>query len=63
MCVGRITNPDVPADCFDAVDSDEDAPDLIEDEHHGILNALVMPPPGKCFQIFFLAMYPLLATF
>ena len=33
MCVGRITNPDVPADCFD---SDEDAPDPIEDEHHAI---------------------------
>ena len=26
MCVGRITNPDIPADCFDAFDSDEDAP-------------------------------------
>ena len=36
MCVGRITNSDVPADCFDAFDSDEDALDPIEDEHHAI---------------------------
>ena len=36
MCVGKITNPDVLADCFDAFDSDEDAPDPIEDEHHAI---------------------------
>ena len=36
MCVGRITNQDVPADCFDAFDSDVDAPDPIEDEHHAI---------------------------
>ena len=36
MCVGGTTNPDVPADCCDAFDSDEDAPDAIEDEHHAI---------------------------
>ena len=30
MCVGMITNPDVLAD------SNEDAPDLIENEHHAI---------------------------
>ena len=36
MCVARITNSDVPADCLDAFDSDEDAPDPIEDEHHAI---------------------------
>ena len=36
MCVGKITNLDVLADCFDAFDSDEDAPDPIEDEHHAI---------------------------
>ena len=34
MCGGRITNPDIPADCFDAFDSDEDDPDPIEDLHH-----------------------------
>jgi len=34
MCVGRITNPDDPADCFDAFNSDEDAPEPIEDEHY-----------------------------
>ena len=34
MCMGKITNPDVLADCFDAFESDEDAPDPIEDEHH-----------------------------
>ncbi len=28
MCVGKITNPDVLADCFDAFDPDEDAPDV-----------------------------------
>ena len=33
MSVGRISNPDAPADCFDA---DEDAPDPIEDEHHAV---------------------------
>ena len=63
MSVGRITNPEVPADCFDAFDSDEDAPDPIEDEHHAIFNAPLMPPPGECFQIFFPAMYPLSASF
>ena len=36
MCVGKITNPDVLADCFDAFDSDEDAPDPTEDEHPAI---------------------------
>ncbi len=36
MCVGKITNPDVLADCFEAFDSDEDAPDPTEDEHHAI---------------------------
>ena len=36
MCVGRITNSDVPADCFDAFDSDEDAPDPNRNEHHAI---------------------------
>ncbi len=25
-----------PADCYDAFDSDEDAPDPMEDEHHAI---------------------------
>ena len=37
LCVGRITNPDVPVDGFHSAD-DEDAPDpmCIEDElHHG----------------------------
>ena len=62
LCVGRITNADVPVDCFDAFDSDEDAPDPIEDEHHAISNAPVMPPPGKCFQIFFQAVSPLSAS-
>ena len=37
MCVGRITISDLPADCFDAFDSDAGAPDPIEDEHHAIL--------------------------
>ena len=37
MCVGGITNSDVPADCFDAFDSDQDAPDPIGDEHDAIL--------------------------
>ena len=62
MFGGKITNPDVLADCFDAFDSDEDAPDPIEDEHHAIF-APLMPTPGKCFQIFFPAMYPLSASF
>ena len=42
MCVGRITNPDVPAaaDCFDVLDIDQDVPDPIEDvqKHKGRLD-------------------------
>ena len=49
MCVGRITNPD----CFDAFDFDKDASDPIEDEHHAIVDALIMPPPGKIFKRLF----------
>ncbi len=56
MYVGRIIKPDEPADCFYAFDSDEDAPEPIEDEHHAIFKSLGMSPPGKCFQIFSPAM-------
>ena len=47
--VACITNPDVPADCFDAFDSEEDAPDLIEDEHHAILEWSIYATTGQMF--------------
>ena len=34
LCVSRSTNPDVPAGRLAAFDSDENAPDPIEDEQH-----------------------------
>ena len=49
MCVGKITNPDVLADCFDAFDSDEDAPDPIEDEHHAIFESSAYAPTKQMF--------------
>ena len=48
MCVGSITNPDVPADWFYAFDSDEDDPGL-KLSIMPSLNSLAMPPPGKLF--------------
>ena len=62
MCVGRITNPDVP-DCFDAFDSDEDAPDPIEDEHHAIFECSAYATTRQTFSDLFPAMYPLSASF
>ncbi len=36
MCNDRVLNPGLPAAQFDSFDSDEDADDPIEDEHHVI---------------------------
>ena len=36
MCNHRVLNPGLPAAQFDSFDSDEDADDPIEDEHHVI---------------------------
>ena len=63
MCVGRITNPDVPAGCFDARDSDEDAPVPIEDEHHAIVEGSCSATTRQTFQIILPAMHPLSARF
>ena len=60
MCVGRITNSDFPADCFD---SDEDAPDPIEDEHHAIFECSAYATTRQMFSDLFPAMYPLSASF
>ena len=48
MCVGKTTNPDVLADCFDAFDSDEDGPDPIEDEHHAIFECSAYATTRPC---------------
>ena len=53
MCMGKITNPDVLADCFDAFDSDEDAPDPIEDEHHAIFECSAHATPRQIFSDLF----------
>ncbi len=53
MCVGRITISDVSADCFDALDSDEDAPDPIEDEHHAIFECSDYATTRQIFSSFF----------
>ena len=53
MCVGRITYSDVPADCFDAFDSDEDAPDPIEDEHHAIFECSAYATTRQMFSDLF----------
>ena len=53
MCVGRITNPDVPADCFDAFDSDEDAPVSIEVEHHAIFECSAYATTRQMFSDLF----------
>ena len=53
MCVGKITNPDVLADCFDAFDSDEDAPDPIEDEHHAIFECSAYATTRQMFSDLF----------
>ena len=50
MCVGRIANPDVPADCFD---SDEDAPDPIEDEHHAFFKCSACATTRQMLSDFF----------
>ncbi len=47
------TNPDVPADCFDAFDSDEDAPDPIEDEHHAIFECSAYATTRQMFSDLF----------
>ena len=38
MCNHHAVNPGIPAAQFDNIDSDEDAPDCIEDEHHVIFS-------------------------
>ncbi len=38
MCNHRVVNPGIPTAQFDSFDSDEDAPDPIEDEHHVIFS-------------------------
>ena len=38
MCNHHVANPGIPAAWFDSFDSDEDAPDPIEDEHHVIFS-------------------------
>ena len=55
MCVGKITNPDVLADCFDAFYSDEDAPDPIEVEHHAILECFAYASTGQMISDLFLS--------
>ena len=55
MCVRRITNPDVSADCFDTFDSDEDAPDPKEDEHHAIFECSGYATTRQMFLAIFLA--------
>ena len=34
MCPEKITNPGIPAQCFDAFDTEEEACEAVEDEHH-----------------------------
>ncbi len=53
MCVGKFTNPNVLADCFDAFDSDEDAPDPIEDEHHAIFECSAYATTRQMFSDIF----------
>ncbi len=53
MCVGGITNLDLPAHCFDAFDSDEDASHRIEDEHHAIFECSGYATTGANVSRFF----------
>ena len=50
MCVG---SPIQTADCFDAFDSDEDAPDPIEDEHHAIFDCSAYATTRQMFSNLF----------
>ena len=38
MCPEKISNPGIPAQYFDAFDSDEEACEAVEDEHHMIFD-------------------------
>ena len=63
MCVGKITNPDVLADCFDAFDSDKDAPNLIEDEHHAIFECSAYATTRQIFSDLFPSHEPTVSQF
>ena len=63
VCVGRITNPDIPADCFEAFDSDKDAPDPIEDEHHAIFEGSAYATTRHMFSDLFPSHVSLSASF
>ncbi len=47
----RLKN--VPTNCFDAFDSDEDAPDPIEDEHHAIFECSAYATTRQMFSDLF----------
>ncbi len=53
MCNHRVLNPGLPAAQFDSFDSDEDAADPIEDEHHVIFAGEVYATNGQLFPDFF----------
>ena len=37
MCASQLTNPGLPAELWDAFDSDDDSDEPGEDEHHAII--------------------------
>ena len=51
MCQHRIINPGLPAGQFDNFDSDDDSPELLEDEHHMIFECSGYTEARVLFQI------------
>ena len=53
MCVHKVTNPGLPPEYFDSFDSDEDAPDPVEDELHAIFHCSAYNSTRSRFQTIF----------
>ena len=63
MCSFKLSNPGLPAELWDAFDSDDDTDGPIEDEHHAILIAQAICMPESSFRICSRAIAPLSANF